>query len=149
MALLLRNAMRASRGFVPRQVAVSTRFFGAAREPKEVLSPGGKEGEIPETIEQSAGKAYEEQVLAEEGLRRFNRGPVVGAFGTVEKPALIFSGRDERIVGCVGDVNSADGEHQVNWFNLKKGQKTMCVVCGQIFLLTDESPAPWDAPEED
>ena len=44
---------------------------------------------------------------------------------------------DERVVGCVGG-NGMD--HDVNWFNLKKGQKTMCVLCGQFFQLTDELP---------
>lgn len=152
MALLLRNVMRASRGAIPRQMGCSVRMFGA-RHPIEKMADGTPVGEMPESIDQSAGKAYEEALLAEEGLRRFNRGPLVGPFGTVDKPAMVLSGKDERIVGCVGG-GSPDGEvteeHAVNWFNLKKNQKTMCVMCGQIFLLTSEASELYsEAPDED
>lgn len=60
----------------------------------------------------------------------------LGPFGTIERPALIFSGLDSRIVGCVG---GRDVKHRLLWFNLKIGKKHMCQECGQVFKLVNDS----------
>jgi cytochrome c oxidase subunit 5b len=112
--------------------------MGDERHPVEVKAVGAADGEIPDEIEQTAGRAYEEYVMAEKGLRAFNRGPLTGPFGTQEKPTLVLSTYEERIVGCVGGNGN---DHDVNWFGLKKNQKTMCVLCGQFFMLEPDQLA--------
>lgn len=139
MAFLMRRASARTWGVVNRSVsrnAAPLRFFSEERHPVEVHCKGTPDGEIPEEHEQTAGRAYEEIVLEEQGRRRFNRGPLVGPFGTQKEPVLVLSAYPERIVGCVG----GDGiQHDVNWFGVKKGQKTMCVLCGQFFMLTEKA----------
>ena len=89
-------------------------------------------GQMAEEVDQSVGLAWEEANLAAEGQKRFNRDPLQGAFGTQEKPCRVESQYNERIVGCVGGNGH---EHEINWFSLKDNQKTLCVLCGQFFLL--------------
>ena len=44
--------------------------------------------------------------LKKMGVARFDREPASGPFGTMEKPAIIYSGHGERAVGCVGKTDS-------------------------------------------
>ena len=58
-------------------------------------------------------------------------------FGTLERPALIYSGQKSRIVGCIGGGNYT---HRLQWFQLKEGPKHVCSHCGQVFqLVTDRN----------
>jgi len=57
---------------------------------------------------------------------------IPGPFGTMEKPAIIYSEFESRIVGCEG----GDGlPHHLQWFVLRKGKKNVCQDCGQVFWL--------------
>ncbi|GBG70126.1 hypothetical protein CBR_g5756 [Chara braunii] len=67
------------------------------------------------------------------GKKRFDLEPPRGPFGTKEAPAIIESKFEWRIVGCSGGVG--EEEHDVVWFELKKGQNYECPVCSQVFQL--------------
>jgi len=92
---------------------------------------GAKAGEVPTEHNQTTGRSHEEYMMAEQGYNRFNEGPLVGPFGTFDKPAQVLSAFDSRIVGCVGGATK--NTHEVNWIEVKKGRKTICVLCGQFF----------------
>ena len=84
-AVSLLSQRFASQRFASQRFArPAVRCFSDERHPVEVLSPGAKAGEIPDEIEQTAGKSHEEYVLEEQGRRRFNRGALTGPFGTQE-----------------------------------------------------------------
>ncbi|XP_002984710.2 cytochrome c oxidase subunit 5b-2, mitochondrial [Selaginella moellendorffii] len=80
----------------------------------------------------ATGLEREELEFAKAGKKRWDE-PPVGPFGTAEKPAIIESWYDERIVGCPG--GPGDDEHDVIWFKLKKNERHECSICGQIFEL--------------
>eukprot|EP00466_Bigelowiella_natans_P004173 jgi/Bigna1/86246/estExt_fgenesh1_pg.C_90113 len=86
--------------------------------------------------EQSFGREAEELALEKIGVDRYDREPATGPFGTLEKPAVIYSAQKERVVGCVG---SKEEPHDVYWFNLRAGMKHVCTICGQVFVLEDNS----------
>lgn len=145
MRLLLRTAVRVAR---PQFRPAGIRLF-SEKPVVEVKCTGAGAGELPTPAESSAGKEYEEYMLDQEGLRRFNRGPLVGPFGTQSNPTKVLSSYDSRIVGCVGGRGL---NHEVNWFELRSTRKTMCVMCGQFFVLVREMPEDQlktEAPDED
>ncbi len=55
-----------------------------------------------------------------------------GAFGTIEKPVVVPSLFDTRIVGCIGDK---DHEHDLTWHVVSNGRPLVCVHCAQVFQL--------------
>ncbi|KAJ7011627.1 hypothetical protein NC653_001901 [Populus alba x Populus x berolinensis] len=55
-----------------------------------------------------------------------------------EKPAVIKSYYDRRIVGCPG--GEGEDEHDVVWFWLEKGKPHECPVCTQNFVLEVVGP---------
>eukprot|EP00244_Chara_vulgaris_P006875 TRINITY_DN2595_c0_g1_i2.p1 TRINITY_DN2595_c0_g1~~TRINITY_DN2595_c0_g1_i2.p1 ORF type:complete len:192 (-),score=28.84 TRINITY_DN2595_c0_g1_i2:89-664(-) len=67
------------------------------------------------------------------GKKRFDLEPPRGPFGTKEAPAIIESRCEWRIVGCSGGMG--EEEHDVLWFELKKGETYECPVCSQVFQL--------------
>ena len=78
------------------------------------------------------GRQYEVALLG-----NFPDTPTVQPFGTMKRPAFIYSGLSSRIVGCVGGGNYA---HRLQWFQLKEGKKHVCSHCGQVFkLVTDRN----------
>eukprot|EP00249_Psilotum_nudum_P002325 c15312_g1_i1 orf=319-789(+) len=81
----------------------------------------------------ATGLELEELKAELEGRKLFDLDPPRGPFGTKESPAMIDSYLDERIVGCCGGEN--EDEHDVVWFNLKKGETYECTVCSQVFQL--------------
>jgi cytochrome c oxidase subunit 5b len=115
----------------------AARFFGDLPKPRELKTPGFEPGELGTVDKQGIGAHYEEYVQYVEGHRRFNRGPLMGPFGTQEEPCEVLSAFNSRIVGCIGGGKA--GEHPVNWLNVKAGRKTVCVLCGQFFSLVSES----------
>lgn len=58
------------------------------------------------------------------------RGP-----GTKDKPTLVSSAFDSRIIGCVCDDESS----HINWMWLHKGNSTRCE-CGFWFKLVEKPP---------
>lgn len=59
----------------------------------------------------------------------------IGPFGTMEEPTMVFSPKPFRIVGCVGNYDSA---HELLFFVMQGYMKHACPSCGQIFQLTDD-----------
>jgi len=57
---------------------------------------------------------------------------LAGGFGTQEKPVVVPSRYETRIVGCTG---SATEEHEVLWHEVKLGRDLICMDCGQFFRL--------------
>jgi hypothetical protein len=116
-------------------VVFPKRSFGGDRVPIPVNSPGGKTGDNIADIDQAVGREHEELVAAEKGHRRFNRGQMFGPWGTQENPAKILSALPSRHVGCVG---AGVHTHMPNFFELYAGKKTVCIECGQFFILVNE-----------
>lgn len=58
---------------------------------------------------------------------------LVGPFGHKDKPVIVPAYEAERIVGCLGP--DAQSEHRLLWHWVRKGQPTMCLECGQTFVL--------------
>ena len=67
---------------------------------------------------------------------------MIGPFGTVAKPAMIFSPKPYRIIGCAGPHDMA---HSIGYFALEGYLKHACPDCGQVFQLTaDPDEVCWD-----
>ena len=128
MALVLR-VTQSSRLLT--RVAHKVRYFSDVRH-FDVHAKPAEPGTIADEVDQSVGLAWEESQYAAAGLKRFNRDPLQGPFGTQDKPVQVPSAHSERIVGCVGGNGH---EHEINWFGLKENRKTLCVLCGQFFVL--------------
>ena len=78
------------------------------------------------------GRQYEAALLG-----NFPDSPAVQPFGTLKRPAMIYSGHKSRIVGCIG---GGQYTHRLQWFQLKEGKKHVCSHCGQVFkLVTDNN----------
>lgn len=60
---------------------------------------------------------------------------LIGPFGTVEEPTMVFSPKPFRIVGCVGDYERS---HGLMFMVLQGYMKHACRKCGQVFQLTDD-----------
>ena len=75
---------------------------GDPEAPKSVPTPGAPAYTVPTIFNQGIGKAYEEALEEQQGYNRFNRGALVGPYGTIDNPTYILSENAYRIVGCVG-----------------------------------------------
>lgn len=115
---------------------IQIRSFSDPLPPSKPLSPGGPDGVIPDINQQAVGKEYEELLAAEQGIQRFEQGPLLGPFGTLQSPAIVFSAFKSRIVGCVG---GGGYPHRLLWFELKAGKKHVCRECGQAFKLQNQA----------
>mmetsp|Transcript_8072 Transcript_8072/g.23722 ORF Transcript_8072/g.23722 Transcript_8072/m.23722 type:complete len:119 (-) Transcript_8072:926-1282(-) len=111
MSFALRTASRAQRvtSLVPRATG---RFMST------------KEDEVPTTPDQATGMERKELQQSKDVF--WSREPIVGPRGTIDKPALIPSFNDSRVVGL-------DTEAGVVYFRLDKGPPAK--VAGQFFQL--------------
>jgi hypothetical protein len=75
---------------------------GDPEGPTSVPTPGAAPYTVPTIFNQGVGKAYEEAIEEQQGFNRFNRGALVGPYGTIDNPTYILSDNAYRIVGCVG-----------------------------------------------
>lgn len=57
---------------------------------------------------------------------------MTGPFGTPEKPVIVKSIFDSRIVGCEGGTGR---EHELIWHVVTHGKPLVCLECGQAFKL--------------
>ncbi len=88
------------------------RYLGTSADPSKVL-PKVKEGvpgETPSILDQATG--LERGEIEHPDLFKHNE-VLVGQFGTPEKPVLIQSAFDSRIVGCTG--KAAPDDHDIVW----------------------------------
>ena len=51
----------------------------------------------------TTGQEKEEVEAASHGEQRYNTGPIRAAFGTFSDPVKVYSEKNERAVGCVGE----------------------------------------------
>eukprot|EP00808_Paulinella_micropora_P019897 g64215.t1 len=133
--------LRASHAARVRTHLVAVRHFSGPdpEDYKHLKTPKAIEpGKMGSTINAAQGKQFSEILAEDLGRERFEQGPVITDFGTMEKPAEIPSMFPSRIVGCVGD-NGAK-KHPVLWFDLQAGFKHCCAECGQIFKLVKAQP---------
>ncbi|GAA0139016.1 hypothetical protein Leryth_011729 [Lithospermum erythrorhizon] len=86
----------------------------------------------------ATGHEREELQAELEGRQILDTDFPVGPFGTKEKPAVVKSYYDRRIVGCPG--GEGEEEHDVVWFWLEKGKSHECPVCTQYFVLEVVGP---------
>jgi len=110
--------------------SILTSSAALSHVPSRIFSGGAvhPEGEVLNLT----GRQYEAAILG-----NFPDSPTVQPFGTLERPALIYSGHNSRIVGCIGGGNFT---HRLQWFALKEGKKHVCSHCGQVFkLVTDNN----------
>jgi len=59
---------------------------------------------------------------------------LIGPFGTLSKPTMVYSPKPYRIVGCTGPHEQ---QHALVWFAMEGYLKHGCPHCGQIFQLTN------------
>lgn len=88
---------------------------------------------IPADIDQITGLERAEMLAEMEGREIFDKAPI-GPHGTKENPALVESIFDYRHIGCVGG-GGPEGEHEVRWLVVKKGEQATCPECHQVFEL--------------
>ncbi|GAB5363786.1 hypothetical protein AAMO2058_000913200 [Amorphochlora amoebiformis] len=129
---------------------LTSRFVRLGRIPRPLASLpvrrfAGKPGEHPGD-EQAFGREAEEIALEELGIDRYDREPATGPFGTMSNPAIIYSTKGERVVGCVG---SKEEPHDVAWMNLRSGMKHVCTICGQVFMLEEASKKKYEGINDD
>lgn len=62
-----------------------------------------------------------------------NQGILTGSFGTESNPVKVPSSFSSRIVGCSG--GAGDLSHELLWHEVRAGEKTVCMACGQFFQL--------------
>jgi hypothetical protein len=82
--------------------------------------------------EQATGLEKRELDALAKGETLFGEDILYGAFGTPEKPVIVRSVFDSRIVGCVGH---AGHEHDLIWHVVSNGKPLVCLECGQVFKL--------------
>jgi len=66
------------------------------------------------------------------GQEVFGERELTGPFGTPEKPVIVHSIFDRRIVGCEGGKGR---EHELTWHVVSHGKPLICLECGQAFQL--------------
>lgn len=67
---------------------------------------------------------------------------MISPFGTIVKPAMIYSPKPYRIVGCAGPYEEP---HTVGFFAMEGYLKHACPECGQVFqLTTNPDEVTWD-----
>merc|ERR1711872_1108749 len=97
---------------------------------------------IPTDDEQATGlERREYEAMLAGNMDPFNLNVKKGPAGTREKPTLVASSFDQRIVGCVCEEDAT----MINWMILKKGAAQRCE-CGNFFQLV--SGTVYDLPEE-
>jgi len=73
--------------------------------------------------------------LKDESNQFFSEQLLEGDFGTMEKPVLVPSWDDGRIVGCEGGPPPRD--HQILWHEVRAGKPLVCLECGQVFKMIE------------
>ncbi len=81
---------------------------------------------------QATGLEKQELESLAKGEQLFGESILYGPFGTPEKPVVVKSVFDTRIVGCVGGKNN---EHELTWHVVSHGKPLVCLECGQVFEL--------------
>ncbi len=94
------------------------------------------EGTIPTDVEQATGLEKKEVDALVAGLEDpFNMKVQTGPMGTKDKPRLVPSMYEERIVGCICE----EDQSYINWMVLKGGPAQRCE-CGNWFQLVKANP---------
>ncbi|KAI9401805.1 hypothetical protein POPTR_001G173800v4 [Populus trichocarpa] len=99
---------------------------------------GAVKKRVEDVMPIATGHEREELEAELEGKKLLDIDYPDGPFGTKEKPAVIKSYYDKRIVGCPG--GEGEDEHDVVWFWLEKGKPHECPVCTQNFVLEVVGP---------
>ena len=90
---------------------------------------------IPSDVEQATGLEKKELDALLSGVEDpFNLGINKGPWGTKDKPKLVPSFFEERLVGCVCEEDAT----YINWMKLQKGPAQRCE-CGHWFQLVEGS----------
>merc|ERR1711879_784617 len=120
------NSLRVT---APRYVSASRNFAAAADGPRpdEIV-----EGDMS-PFDHATGLEKAELIAEKEGRPLFADEFLSGAFGTREKPVLVPTVFDNRIVGCVG--GEGDNAHELLWHEVTIEKPTMCAECGQVFAI--------------
>jgi len=85
-----------------------------------------------------------EKAEVEEGFGRDD--VLAGGFGTKEHPVRVPSVFQSRVVGCLGGPGN---EHDLNWHMVEAGKPTVCLECGQYFVLERKAGAHGDGHGHD
>ncbi len=94
-----------------------------------------EEGGLPDIETQVQGLQKRELDAVRHGKPVFptNQGLLTGPFGTEANPVKVPSAFSSRIVGCTG--GSGDHSHELLWHEVREGETTVCMACGQFFTL--------------
>ncbi|KAH8521102.1 hypothetical protein H0E87_002237 [Populus deltoides] len=101
---------------------------------------GAVKKRVEDVMPIATGHEREELEAELEGKKLLDIDYPDGPFGTKEKPAVIKSYYDKRIVGCPG--GEGEDEHDVVWFWLEKGKPHECpcahrTLCWKLWALED------------
>eukprot|EP00456_Euglypha_rotunda_P023564 TRINITY_DN1952_c0_g1_i1.p1 TRINITY_DN1952_c0_g1~~TRINITY_DN1952_c0_g1_i1.p1 ORF type:complete len:178 (-),score=12.26 TRINITY_DN1952_c0_g1_i1:131-664(-) len=109
------------------------RHFGAGPKKIPITTPGADPDLFGDyTLQGHGDEAAEVGFIQERKVPLYHEGPIIGPFGTIEKPTVLYSHLERRMVGCHG---GGELEHETLWMAIKQGPKHVCVECGQVFQL--------------
>eukprot|EP01094_Clydonella_sp_ATCC50884_P017671 TRINITY_DN3118_c0_g1_i2.p2 TRINITY_DN3118_c0_g1~~TRINITY_DN3118_c0_g1_i2.p2 ORF type:complete len:141 (-),score=36.73 TRINITY_DN3118_c0_g1_i2:65-487(-) len=121
----------------PLRASSSTAFRAAPRTRMFSAIDGPRPDEIVDgplsAFDHATGREKMEMIAEMEGRKPYGDDYLGGPFGTREKPVLVPSVFDNRIVGCVG--GDGDNAHDLLWHEVTTEKPTMCAECGQVFAL--------------
>ncbi|GJQ10045.1 hypothetical protein GpartN1_g4803.t1 [Galdieria partita] len=96
----------------------------------------GTPDRMPSSFEQATGSEraeLEDPDLYRNPEKYVNSRVMIAPFGTKEKPLLIPSRYDARMIGCTG--REAPNDHEVYYMTVKENNDKVCPLCGQVFRL--------------
>jgi len=96
----------------------------------------GPADRMPSSFEQATGSEraeLEDPDIYRNPEKFVNSRVMIAPFGTKEKPLLIPSRYDSRMIGCTG--RQAPNDHEVYYMNVEEGSDKVCPLCGQVFRL--------------
>eukprot|EP01096_Ripella_sp_DP13-Kostka_P015265 TRINITY_DN707_c0_g1_i1.p1 TRINITY_DN707_c0_g1~~TRINITY_DN707_c0_g1_i1.p1 ORF type:complete len:282 (+),score=108.19 TRINITY_DN707_c0_g1_i1:68-847(+) len=128
------------------RIVVQGRFLSSTPEPtnggnkdsfdqvlRKALKDKPELEEFIAEVEHSTGLEREELIRTAEGDPAYGDTYLSGPFGTLQKPVIVKSHFDSRIVGCVG--GAGDEGHDLLWHEVSADKMTICAECGQVFKL--------------
>eukprot|EP00871_Galdieria_phlegrea_P003507 jgi/Galph1/4157/GphlegSOOS_G2836.1 len=91
---------------------------------------------MPDAFDQATGSEraeLEDPDIYRNPEKYVNSRVMIAPFGSKEKPLLIPSRYDARLIGCTG--RKAPNDHEIYYMTVKEKNDKVCPLCGQVFRL--------------
>nr|8C8Q_D Chain D, Cytochrome c oxidase subunit 4, mitochondrial [Schizosaccharomyces pombe]8Q1B_d Chain d, Cytochrome c oxidase subunit 4, mitochondrial [Schizosaccharomyces pombe] len=137
----VRSTVSLYRGFVSASirrneqnvVKAAAQELANAKEPSDLIGPGGRDGEVPTDLEQATGLERYELLSELSGRDAFDMKPLdASRKGTLTDPIMVTSLDPYRHIGCTG---SPSGSHNLIWMTVYKDKLRRCPECGSVYKL--------------